>query len=127
VLEEVLFDHRAGVAHGLVAIANANGLAAVSAQGRPRAEMVVVDGVPVGLASDLDLQGRRVAGLACEVTVVEPVLDSEDMDVELGRPAPDRRVGYAAMPSRQPHAVARGGNAAEKETLDEGEFAVDLE
>src|SRR6185503_3762557 len=126
-IEQVLFDDRRGVAHRLVAVADANRFAAIASQRWARAEMIMVDVMAIGHAFGLDLQSRRVVCLPRQVTTVHAMLGPREMDKEFEGAAHNGGVRQSASATGNLDAVSGRLPILQKQSADDEVFAVDEE
>src|SRR5262245_51660462 len=105
-IKQIMLHHRGGVAHGLVAVANADRFSAVASQRRAWPEVVVIDAMVIRHTLRLNLQRGRITGLVGKIAVVEAIGRAEQPYEELVASAYDRRFSQAAMAPGQPHAFS---------------------
>src|SRR5688500_5181442 len=79
-VEKISLHERAGVGHGLMAVTDADGFAAIAAKWRAWAEIIVVNDVVIGPALDFHLQGGMDARFAGEITMVHAIGRATHMD-----------------------------------------------
>ena len=112
-VEQIARDRRARILHRILAVTDANRLAAVFAQRRARPEMVEFDQMIVRLLVHLDLHRRRIAGFASEITVIHAIIGAAQMNEILGSAADNRAFGQTAMVAFDRNRVATSGGILE--------------
>src|SRR4030095_3226141 len=110
-----------------MAVADADGFAAIASQGRTVAEMVMIYLMTIGRFINLDLQCGRIGSFSGEMVMINPVFTSEEMDIELAGGIGDRAISQAAGLAFDSNGVVRGACVLEPKPGDNEMAAGDVE